>query len=89
MLNSPEFARRPWGYLRVKSNRPAKICILRSGLCNKATAARHSSLQLESKNRLLGALEGTDHVNLVEGSVGGEVDDKRKAKRKHHSEHVA
>ena len=48
-----------------------------------------SSLQFESQNRLLCALEGTDHVDLVEGAIGGEVDDKRKAKGKHHGEHVA
>lgn len=48
-----------------------------------------SSLELESQGRLLGALEGADHVDLVEGTIGGEVDDKRKAKGKHHGEHVA
>ena len=47
------------------------------------------SLQLESRNRLLGALEGADHVDLIEGSIGGEVDDKRKAKGKHHGKHIA
>lgn len=49
----------------------------------------NDSLELESRNRLLGALEGADHVDLVEGTIGGEVDDKRKAKGKHHGEHVA
>ena len=39
--------------------------------------------------RLLGTLEGADHVDLVEGTIGGEVDDKRKAKGKHHGKHVA
>ena len=48
-----------------------------------------SSLELGSQDRLLGTLEGADHVDLVEGTIGGEVDDKRKAKRKHHGEHVA
>lgn len=48
-----------------------------------------SSLELESQDRLLGALEGADHVDLVEGTIGGEVDDKRKAKGKQHGEHVA
>ena len=48
-----------------------------------------SSLELESQDRLLGTLEGADHVDLVEGTIGGEVDDKRKAKGKHHGEHVA
>ena len=47
------------------------------------------SLQLESQNGLLGAFEGADHVDLVEGTIGGEVDDKRKAKGKHHGKHVA
>ena len=48
-----------------------------------------SSLELESQDRLLGALEGADHVDLIESSVGGEVDDDRKAKGKQHGEHVA
>ena len=48
-----------------------------------------SSLELGSQDRLLGTLEGADHVDLVEGTIGGEVDDKRKAKGKHHGEHVA
>ena len=39
--------------------------------------------------RLLGTLEGADHVDLIEGTIGSEVDDKRKAKGKHHGEHVA
>lgn len=48
-----------------------------------------SSLEPESRNRLLGALEGADHVNLIERSVGGEVDDDCKAEGKHHGKHVA
>ena len=48
-----------------------------------------SSLQLESQDRLLGALEGADHVDLIEGSIGGEVDDKRKAEGQHHGKHIA
>lgn len=48
-----------------------------------------SSLELGSQDRLLGALEGTDHVDLIEGAIGSEVDDKRKAKGKHHGEHEA
>jgi len=48
-----------------------------------------SSLQFESRDRLLGTLEGADHVDLVEGTIGGEVDDKRKAKGKHHGKHIA
>ena len=48
-----------------------------------------SSLQFESRDRLLGTLEGADHVDLVEGTIGSEADDKRKAKGKHHGEHVA
>ena len=46
-------------------------------------------INLSLFGRLLGALEGADHVDLVERSVGGEVDDKRKAKGKHHGEYVA
>ena len=89
MLNTPEFARRPLGYPRAKSNRPAEICNRRGGLCKNAVVVRYSSLRLESQGRLLGAFEGADHVDLVEGTIGGEVDDKRKAKGKHHGEHVA
>ena len=48
-----------------------------------------SSLEPESRNRLLGALEGADHVDLVERSVGGEVDDKRKGKGQQNGQHVA
>ena len=33
MLKTPKFARRPWGYLRAKSNRPVEVCIRRGGLC--------------------------------------------------------
>lgn len=49
----------------------------------------NDSLELESRNRLLGTLEGADHVDLVEGTIGSEVDDNRKAKGKHHGKHVA
>ena len=48
-----------------------------------------SSLQFESQDRLLGALEGTDHVDLVESSVGGEVNDNRKGKGQQNGQHVA
>ena len=44
MLKTPEFARRPLGYLQAKSNRPAEICIWRSGLC-KNTAAGVSAVR--------------------------------------------
>jgi hypothetical protein len=44
----------------------------------------NDSLELESRNRLLGALEGADHVDPIEGTIGGEVDDKRKAKGQQH-----
>ena len=43
-----------------------------------------AKINLSLFGRLLGALKGTDHVNLVEGTVGGEVDDKRKAKGQQH-----
>ena len=46
-------------------------------------------LEPESQVRLLGALEGTDHVDLIEGAIGSEVDDDRKAEGKHHGKHVA
>lgn len=47
-----------------------------------------SSLELESQDRLLGALEGADHVDPIEGAIGSEVDDKRKDKGKHYGEHI-
>ncbi len=48
-----------------------------------------AKINLSLFDRLLGAFEGADHVDLIEGTIGGEVDDKRKAKGKHHGEHVA
>lgn len=60
---------------------------MQKGGCEHAIAC--NSLEPESRSRLLGALEGADHVDLVEGAIGSEVDDKRKAKGKHHGEHVA
>lgn len=46
MLKTPEFARRPRGYLWTNSNRPAEICNRRGCLCNLvavgASAARYS-----------------------------------------------
>ena len=47
-----------------------------------------SSLELESQDRLLGALEGADHVDPIEGAIGSEVNDKRKDKGKHYGEHI-
>ena len=90
MLNTPEFARRPLGYPWAKSNHPAEICIRRGSLYKKGGCGRvNGSLELESQNRLLGALEGADHVDLIEGAIGSEVDDDRKAEGKHHGKHVA
>ena len=57
--------------------------------CPALAQIKPAKINLSLFGRLLGALEGTDHVNLVEGTVGGKVDDKRKAKGKHHGEHVA
>lgn len=57
--------------------------------CPAFAQIKPARINLSLFGRLLGALEGTDHVNLVEGTVGGEVDDKRKAKGKHHGEYVA
>ena len=57
--------------------------------CPAFDQIKPAKINLSLFGRLLGALEGADHVNLVEGTVGGEVDDKRKAKGKHHGEHVA
>ena len=57
--------------------------------CPAFTQIKPAKINLSLFGRLLGALEGADHVDLVERSVGGEVDDKRKAKGKHHGEYVA
>ena len=48
-----------------------------------------AKINLSLFGRSLGTLEGTDHVDLIEGAIGGEVDDKCKAKGKHHGKHVA
>ena len=52
--------------------------------CPAFAQIKPAKINLSLFGRLLGALEGTDHVNLVEGTVGGEVDDKRKAKGQKH-----
>ena len=57
--------------------------------CPAFDQIKPAKINLSLFGRLLGALEGADHVDLVEGTIGGEVDDKRKAKGKHHGEHVA
>ena len=57
--------------------------------CPAFAQIKPAKINLSLFGRLLGALEGADHVNLVEGTISGEVDDKRKAKGKHHGEHVA
>ena len=57
--------------------------------CPAFAQIKPAKINLSLFGRLLGALEGADHVDLVEGTIGGEVDDKRKAKGKHHGEHVA
>ena len=48
-----------------------------------------AKINLSLFGRLLGALEGADHVDLIEGAIGSEVDDDRKAEGKHHGKHVA
>ena len=60
---------------------------MQKGGCEHAIAC--NSLEPESRSRLLGALEGADHVDLIEGAIGSEVDDNRKAEGKHHGKHVA
>ena len=71
--------------------RPPRQSIHSAGrfMQNSDCRCASSSLEPESRNSLLGALEGADHVNLIERSVGGEVDDDRKAEGKHHGKHVA
>lgn len=89
MLNTPEFARPP-GVPVGKKQPPRQSMHLAGRFMQKCCCGRvGSSLELESQDRLLGAFEGADHVDLVERSIGSEVDDKRKAKGKHHGEHVA
>ena len=57
--------------------------------CPAFAQIKPTKINLSLFGRLLGALEGADHVDPIEGTIGGEVDDKRKAKGKHHGEHVA
>ena len=57
--------------------------------CPAFDQIKPAKINLSLFGRLLGALEGADHVDLVERSVGDEVDDKRKDKGKHYGEHVA
>ena len=52
--------------------------------CPAFAQIKPAKINLSLFGRLLGALEGADHVDLVEGTVGGEVDDKRKAKGQKH-----
>ena len=56
-----------------------------SGVCQ----IKPAKINLSLFGGLLGALEGADHVDLIEGAIGSEVDDKCKAKGKYHGEHVA
>ena len=57
--------------------------------CLAFAQIKPAKINLSLFGRLLGAFEGTDHVDLVESSVGGEVDDNRKAEGKYHGKHVA
>ena len=57
--------------------------------CPAFDQIKPAKINLSLFGRLLGALEGADHVDLVERLVGDEVDDKRKDKGKHYGEHVA
>ena len=57
--------------------------------CPAFAQIKPAKINLSLFGRLLGALEGADHVDLVEGTIGGEVDDKRKAKGQQHGEHIA
>ena len=68
---------------------PYPVIVAATNGCPAFAQIKPAKINLSLFGRLLGTLEGTDHVNLVEGTVGGEVDDKRKAKGKHHGEHVA
>ena len=57
--------------------------------CPAFAQIKPAKINLSLFGRLLGALEGTDHVDLVERSVGGEVDDDRKDKGQQNGQHVA
>ena len=52
--------------------------------CPAFAQIKPAKINLSLFGRLLSALEGPDHVDLVEGTIGGEVDDKRKAKGQQH-----
>mgnify|MGYP004528913151 FL=1 len=52
--------------------------------CPAFAQIKPAKINLSLFGRLLGAFEGTDHVDLVERSVGGEVDDDREPKGQHH-----
>ena len=89
MLNTPEFARPP-GVPVGKKQPPRQSMHLAGRFMQKCCCGRvRSSQELESQDRLLGTLEGADHVDLIEGAIGSEVDDDRKAEGKHHGKHVA
>ena len=57
--------------------------------CPAFAQIKPAKINLSLFGRLLGTLEGTDHVDLIEGAIGSEVDDDRKAEGKHHGKHVA
>ena len=57
--------------------------------CPAFAQIKPAKINLSLFGRLLGALEGADHVDLIEGAIGSEVDDDRKAKGKHHGKHAA
>ena len=57
--------------------------------CPAFAQIKPAKINLSLFGRLLGTLEGADHVDLIEGTIGGEVDDKRKAKGQQHGEHIA
>ena len=52
--------------------------------CPAFAQIKPAKIYLSLFGRLLGALEGADHVDLVERSIGGKVDDKRKGKGQQH-----
>ena len=52
--------------------------------CPAFAQIKPAKINLSLFGRLLGTLEGTDHVDLVERSIGGKVDDKRKGKGQQH-----
>ena len=83
-----------WGRRAAFQDRPSHLNRGYLAVCSAARLpaireVKPTKINLSLFGRLLGALEGADHVDLIEGAIGSEVDDDRKAEGKHHGKHVA